>query len=305
LTRIDLTTREWHELIKPVLPHASTDADQRELASIRIELAEYAIYAVATDRYTIGAERHELKPGIRLWDIPQPVHVWASEAKASLGLFAYSKDYDPPLRLTVDTMPVPVAVAGRQTTVGRLAVTVEADDGTRLVLHNHRDPSNDPLAAWRKHLAGPFHRQQAASAPALNLNAVQLARWAAACRKGERLAFFTGTQGDELVLVAVENHFLGAWKPQSYLTSPAEMLAASPWRDELAEVPWLATASGVNTAAEASTPDAPAETRPWVAAKLAGKCAGCGEPVNEGDQIQSDGEGGWVCTDCGWGEPDA
>jgi hypothetical protein len=143
---------------------------------------------------------------------------------------------------------------------------------------------------------------------------VHLARWAAACRKGERLAFFTGHKGDQSVLVAVESHFLGAWMPVSYLESPADMLAGSPWRDELDEVPWLATASGVTTTTvdvdpaaldidgfdpDAAAPDGPP---PWVPARLDGKCAGCGDPIKPGDEIQADGDGGWVCRDCGTGD---
>jgi hypothetical protein len=233
LTRIDLTTREWHELIKPVLPHASTDADDPQLGVVRIQPAEHALYAVATDRYTIGAERFPLPAGERLWDVPGPVHIWRTDAAASLRLFPYSKDADPPLRVSIDKAPVPITVAGTPATVDRLAITLEAIDGTRLVMHDHRDPSSDPLAGWRGHLISALIRPQAKAAPALNLNAAYLARWSAAVRKGERLAVFTGTKGDQMLLIAVENHFLGVWQPVSYLESPADMLAATPWRDEL------------------------------------------------------------------------
>lgn len=400
MTRIDLTTRQWHELIKPVLPHVSTDPEVPELAAVRIECAASAVYAVATDRRTIAAERFPLYGNARLgsYDIPRPVHVRASEAKASLAMFPFSKDFDPPLQLTIDRVPFPVRVAGRPDVIDRYALTLEAADGTRLSMYDHRDPSSDPISIWRQHLAGVLHRPQAAAAPALNFHAVHLARWAAACRKGERLAFFTGSKGDQSVLVAVESHFLGAWMPVSYLESPAEMLASSPWRDELDEVPWLAGVSGVSTtvnvgpatvsvmsstsaqaaemaallrqAAEivittqfASTsmlqrklhigfaaaarlmghletlgvvgpaqgskardvlipphglagvlqaldgfdPDAdrPGDgPPPWVITRLGGDCAGCGEPIKPGDEIQADGDGGWVCRDCGTGDDD-
>lgn len=247
MPRIDLSSREWHELIRPVLPHALNDAEFPQLAVVRIEAAEHAVYAVATDRYTLGAERHPLTAGYRLWDIPQPAHVRLAEAATSLKLFPYSKDYDPPLRLTIAKMPVPIAVAGRQTTIDHLAVTIEADDGTRLVMHDKRDPSNDPLASWRKHLATAVTRALPAAAPSLMLNATQLGRWGAAVRKGERLAVFTGAKGDEMLLVLVESHFCGVWQPVSYLDGPEKMLAESAWRDELAEVPWLGSASGLET----------------------------------------------------------
>jgi hypothetical protein len=206
VTRIDLTTREWHELIKPVIPHASTDPDERELAVIRVEGADRAFYAVATDRRTLAAERHPLNGTRRLgMYVPHPVHVRVSDAKSSLTLFPFSKDSDPPLRLTIDKTTVPVLVAGRPDTVDRLAITLEGTDGTRLVLHDHRDSSNDPLGGWRRTLAGLVNRPVPALAPALNLNAVQLARWGAAVRKGERLAVFTGAKGDQSLLVAVDS----------------------------------------------------------------------------------------------------
>jgi hypothetical protein len=242
-----MTSRGLAELLKPVIPHASTDPEARELAVIRIELARRAVYAVGFDRYTLAAERLWLDAGNRPGDIPEPVHVRAAEAKSALTLFPFSKDSDPPLHLTIDKQPFPVMVAGQPAAIGRLQITIEALDGTRAVLMDHRDPSHDPLGGWRKTLAGLITRPMARSAPALNFNAALLARWQSAVRKGERLAFFTGSKGDQSILISVESHFLGAWMPVSYLESPAEMLAASPWRDELAEVPWLAEASGVVT----------------------------------------------------------
>ncbi len=38
---------------------------------------------------------------------------------------------------------------------------------------------------------------------------------------------------------------------------------------------------------------------PWFAARFDGECADGGEPIFAGDQIRSDGEGGWLCTGCG------
>jgi hypothetical protein len=39
---------------------------------------------------------------------------------------------------------------------------------------------------------------------------------------------------------------------------------------------------------------------PWFTASLDGDCSGpCGGEIWEGDRIRSDGEGGWLCSDCG------
>lgn len=40
--------------------------------------------------------------------------------------------------------------------------------------------------------------------------------------------------------------------------------------------------------------------RPVVMAGFWGTCAGlfCGGPIEEGDEIVSDGEGGWLCIGC-------
>jgi len=237
VTRIDMTTREWHELVKPVLPHTAADADVPELGDIRIELGDHAVCAVATDRYTLAAERHQLADDAGA-EILDPVHVRATEVSASLKLFPYSKEYDPPLRLIIDKVPFPVTVVGQKTKIRQLAITIESHDGTRLVLHDHRDANRDPLANWRTMLAKALARPMTHAGPALYLNAAQLGRWAAACRKGERLAVFTGAEGDDVVLICVEKHFIGAWKPVSYLDSPAVALGESPWMGELGTFPF-------------------------------------------------------------------
>lgn len=235
MTRIDMTTREWHELTAPVIPHAVADKDVPELDAIRIEITRRIVYAVATDRYTLAAERHPLKPADHVYDPVAPVHIRASDAAVALKLFTFSKDADPELRITVDTVAIPISAAGRPASVNRLAITLEDPGGTRLVLHDHRDPSSDPLASWHKLLAKPMGRDLSHAAPAVSLPAAQLPRWAKAVRRGERLAVFTGEQDNDPLLILVEDHFAGLWKPASYLDSAPKMLAESPWQDELYE----------------------------------------------------------------------
>lgn len=152
MTRIDMTTREWHELIRPVLPHVGTDQDSPEIGAIRVEVAERAMYAVATDRYTLAAERHEYDGGQLAASPPAPIHIVRSDAAASLKVFGFSKDDDPPLQIIIDHVPVRTQMAGRPLTMEQLAITIQSSEGTRLVLHDHRNPSLDPLAGWRKTL---------------------------------------------------------------------------------------------------------------------------------------------------------
>lgn len=38
---------------------------------------------------------------------------------------------------------------------------------------------------------------------------------------------------------------------------------------------------------------------PWITAGFDSECDGCGDLIEEGDQIRADGEGGWVCVVCG------
>jgi hypothetical protein len=48
----------------------------------------------------------------------------------------------------------------------------------------------------------------------------------------------------------------------------------------------------------------PADYGPWIAAAYYGECAGCGDDIEPGCQIRADGEGGWLCEDCGSARPE-
>lgn len=223
MTRIDLTTREWHELIRPVLPHVSTDAEMPSICVVRIEGSGGIVYAVATDRYTLAASRHVLGEPCEEF----AVHVDKADAVAMLKLFAYSKDVDPALRIIIDKVPVPVA-GGHS--VRSLGVTIESDEGTRLVLLDR--PGG--LGGWRKTLAGLVHRDLIPASPRLLLMAGQMSRWTAASRKGERIAVFTGPEPTDPLLILAEDHFAGAWIPASHIDGDSDdLLYDSPWRLEL------------------------------------------------------------------------
>lgn len=234
MTRIDMTTREWHELVKPVLPHTINDKDFPELDVVRIEAGHTALYAVATDRYTLAAERWEPAAGTLNGNAGQVVHLDAREVAASLKLFTFTKDEDPLLTLIIDTAAIPISVVGRPASVNRLAVTIQqVGEGTRLMLHDVRDPSKDPLAGWRKAIRAALNRPPAGKLDGLDLHAGMMSRWGAAARKGERLTMYTGPEPIDPLLVSVEKHFIGLWVVPRYLDSAAKTLTELPWQEEL------------------------------------------------------------------------
>jgi hypothetical protein len=232
VTRIDMTAREWHGLIKPVLPHASTDKEFPALGVVRLELAEHAVYAVATDRYTLGAERWPDETYTALSQAK--VHLSLQDARASLQLFPFSKDHDPLLQVIVDQSPRTVTVVGQSRSVAQLSVTIEADDGTRVAFHDVRDPSRDPLAGWRKSIHAAMTRPAGCELDGLDVLGGSLARFAAAARKGERLTVYTGPEPGDPILFTVEHHFAGLLAAQQYLDGPGRRRDDLPWRHELA-----------------------------------------------------------------------
>lgn len=218
MTRIDLTTRELHDLIAPVLPHASTDKTLPELGVIRIEVRDSVVYAVATDRYTMAATRHRLKE-------PTPdteIAVGLADAAALLKVFKYTRSDDPELHLVVGAVREDTVLEPAE----RPALTVSAKDGNTLVLpgREHR-----PLTAWRTIMAKAIHREQKPANPHLVLTSTYLSRWAKAAG-GSRLSMHVGAD-NEPVLVRAGEHFVGIWAPVRADSEPR--LADSPWSKEL------------------------------------------------------------------------
>lgn len=231
--RLDILTSEWHRLLKPVLPHASTDKDSLPLQAVRLELGARALYAIATDRYTMGCERYQLNPYDRgREDEWPPVHIDKGEAAATLKMLAYSKEYDPPLRVTVDRSALLVR-PGKS--IDSWAVTIERpDDGTRLMLCDRRDPSEvTMLVQWRAPLAKAFTRPRGRELHGLDIAAYQLARWKDAVHGGERLRVWTGPERGDTLLVTVEEHFAGIMVTQLYIDDASRERHALPWAAEL------------------------------------------------------------------------
>lgn len=223
MTRIDLTTSDLHALITPVLPHTGTDPDLPELGIIRLEARADVLYAIATDRYTMAATRHPINDAAD--DIV--VSIDRSDAAAMLKLFKHTKDNDPQLKVVIDKIPVPVNDRGDS--VVSLGLTIDSEDGTRLVLHGREQ---GVLGGWRKLLRAVAERPLAPAAPALFLSPPYLPRWTKAARKGERLAVFVGPGPTDPILIQVEHRFIGLWMPAGHLDAGEETVAG-PWLAEL------------------------------------------------------------------------
>lgn len=241
--RIDMTTREWHELVRPVLPHALNDKDFPSLAHIRVELGAKALYAVASDRYTLGAERHVLPMQERHQPMP-PVHVHAADIGATLKLFTFSKDDDPMLRVTIDTVPVRAEITGTEARWSSLGITLESEDGQRIIVSDRRIPDRDHLGHWHGSLRAALRRPAGALLDGLPLGAAYLARWKSAVRGGEVMRVYTGQKASDAVLITVERHFAGLWMPPIHID--AQSVAGLPWLAEIDdETVDLRTASGL------------------------------------------------------------
>lgn len=226
-----MTTREWHELVKPVLPHALLDKDLPELSHIRVELGDQALYAVASDRYTLGAERRALARDEQYQAMP-PVHCRASDVAASLKLFPFTKDENPAMTVTIDSVSIPAEIVGHEGLYSALGITLTSSDGGRLVMHDRRVTDRDHLSGWRLGLRSAMRREPGAVLGGLALGAAYVGRWAAAVRAGELMRLYTGPRSGSPVLVIVERHFAGLWMPVSHIeTRPVGSL---PWLEELA-----------------------------------------------------------------------
>jgi len=69
---------------------------------------------------------------------------------------------------------------------------------------------------------------------------------------------------------------------------------------------WCAVCNGADKRAQAESGeyghgDGPDARGPWFAARYPGHCGGCLERVEPGDMIRADGDGGYLCLDCGEG----
>lgn len=221
MTSIELTTSQLHNLINPVLPHTGDGKGLPALGAIRLEVRGSVLYAVATDRYTMGVTRHPLAE-------PTPdttIAIGRADADAMLRLFKHGKTDDPELRLTIGN----VAAETVLDPADKPALTVTAKDGKTLVLHGREDA----LSTWRTLMAKFVHRAPKPATPALALTAMYLPRWTRALNKSDKLEMFLGTKDNDAIVVRAGDHFIGVWAACSRRDGEYTLLADSAWGKEL------------------------------------------------------------------------
>lgn len=221
MTRIDLTTSELHDLLTPVLPHASTDRDLPDLCVIHLEVRDSVLYAIATDRYTMAVVRHRLQDETD----DGTIAISRVDAAALLKLFKYDRKTDPALQLTVGTVEAETILDPAD----RPALTVSAKDGNTLVLPGRESRT---LADWRKYIGKVIHRTQQPTSPHLGLAPIYLPRWAKAARGAAPLMVSFGANATDPVAVRAGDHFIGIWMP-TRLEERDARLADSPWAKEI------------------------------------------------------------------------
>ncbi|MEU6709923.1 hypothetical protein ABZ897_00475 [Nonomuraea sp. NPDC046802] len=217
---ITLSTRELHDLLIPVLPHAGTDKTLPALGVVRLEVRESILYAVATDRFTMAVTRHRLEEPTA--DVS--VAIGREDALAMLKLFKYDRQTDPALELVVGTVEAETILDPAD----RPALTISAKDGNTLVLHGREDA----LATWRKILGKVIHREEKPSSPHLGLGSIYLPRWTKAIRTRSPLSVSFGASPSDPVVIRADDHFIGIWMP-ARLEDGARALRDSLWCKEV------------------------------------------------------------------------
>lgn len=71
---------------------------------------------------------------------------------------------------------------------------------------------------------------------------------------------------------------------------------AEPCKHDLAPAS-CAVCNGTEKRAKAERP----ERGPWFTAQFPGACGACSGPIDPGDTIRADGDGAYLCEDCGDG----
>lgn len=185
-----MTGRELRQFLGAVLPHAGTDLAFPPLTVVSFDAEGASLYALATDRYTLGIARHRLPEGL---SAPFTMTVPAAALQAVV------RQIKPraAVRLTLTDNALTIDQLSDPHLTYRLAAS-----GERPVLPN-----------WRVWFAERLADKPAAvltSAHGIALNPAYLARFRSACR--DRLPLEMRPAGRHVAITCGE-HFLGLIGP--------------------------------------------------------------------------------------------
>nr|WP_119589807.1 phiSA1p31-related protein [Streptomyces scabiei] len=119
---ISISAHDLRAMLKQVTPHMSEDDDIPVIHSVRLEARDGWLYAIASDRYTLGASRREIiADGNRTGHVPG----WFVPSLAAWldGTAEYGETVS--LSLPVDDRPAPLSFAASG--CGTLTVDYDAD----------------------------------------------------------------------------------------------------------------------------------------------------------------------------------
>ncbi|MER5419889.1 hypothetical protein [Streptosporangium roseum] len=213
---LSMTGRELRQFLGAVLPHASSDSAFPPLTVVTFDAEGASLYALATDRYTLGVARHRMVEGV---SAPFTLTVAAATVQAIV-------------RQIKPRAAVRLTLTGEGLTVDQLDPQVTyrlPASGERPVLPNWR--------AWFAERLADKPTAVITSAHGIALNPAYLARFRSACR--DRLPLEMRPAGRHVAITCGE-HFLGLIGPMdlsktravsgdplaTWLPAPADGMAA-------------------------------------------------------------------------------
>lgn len=244
-TKITMPVHQLHGLLKPVLPFAGDDLTLPVLCAVQLVVTPTALYAVATDRYTLAIRR--MKPDAITVDEPSitiegdtPV----STLWATTGITDVLRQIKPP-RHDQTRHQVTLTIEGaRMDDIGRNDQTIAVEytefveqDAVRFDHHTVTGQMPDLFKLVREFAQrDPATTQGGAAAAPVGLNPTYLARFRHAAEHGAPVKVIAdGPLQPTLVCTSYEDgDFFGAQmpmrlhKPDSTLEERADLLA--PWR---------------------------------------------------------------------------
>jgi hypothetical protein len=214
--KITITARGLRDLLAPVMPLA----DQKGwtlpiLGAVRLRGHGDQLTATATDRYRLGICRAAIEAPAEL-DAVVPL----ATAKAILGMFKATRDFDPELVLEFNGDHLAPVV---HVTTGGFGEIEGARVGFRLLAGEY--PKVDAI------LAEAFTGDLVAGTAT---NAKFLGDFAAAVRQGEPLRLYSSGKPNRPIGVTVGDYFLGAIMPVR-VASEDDVAALTPWSFMLGE----------------------------------------------------------------------